>query len=53
MEELKDELEALRAILMSDVTIEISSDGVVKADLKLDNCKVTLQFEGKNSRLYL
>ena len=47
MDELEEELEALKAILMNDVKIEVSKDGSVRADLKLDGYKVTVEFQGK------
>lgn len=51
MDELEEELEALRAILMNNVEITVSNDGVstnVRADLKLNGCKVTVEFQGNN-----
>lgn len=47
MEELHEEIEALRAILMNDVTISDVSDGKIQVDMKMENCTVMVQFLGK------
>ena len=43
--ELREEIEALNAILMNDVTIDVSGSEM-RVDMKLDNCTVTVQFQG-------
>jgi len=55
MEQLHEEFDALKAILMNDVNIEVTNEGVttnVRIDLKLDGCKVTVEFQGKLKLLY-
>ena len=46
MEELYEEIDALRAILMNDVDVD-ASGGEVRVVMKLDGCTVTVQFQGK------
>lgn len=43
--ELREEIEALNAILMNDVTSDVSGSEV-RVDMKLENCTVTVQFQG-------
>lgn len=42
--ELREEIEALNAILMNDVTIDVSGSEM-RVDMKLENCTVTVQFQ--------
>ena len=46
MEELYEEIDALRAILMNDVIIGVSG-GEIRADMKLEGYTIALQFQGK------
>ena len=44
--ELREEIDALRAILMNDVTTDIS-DGVVRVDMKLEaGCRLIVNLKG-------
>ena len=44
--EFYEEIDALRAILMNDVNVDVSS-GEVRVDMKLEGCAVAVQFQGK------
>ena len=44
--ELREEIDALRAILMNDVTTDVS-DGVVRVDMKLEaGCRLVVNLKG-------
>ena len=52
MEELKEELDTLKAILMNDVIIDVLN-GNVRVDLKLEGFTVTVQFKGEIQTILL
>ena len=47
MEGFYEEIDALRAILMNDVDVDITVGGEVRVIMKLEGCTVAVQLQGK------